>query len=135
MRAFNETVVAEFRANGGSVGGRLAGQPLVLLTTVGARSGQPRTTPLGCLRDGDRLVLFASNMGAAEPPAWFRNLVTNPEVMVEVGTERVRARAAVAAGAERERLYEAFVARFPGIAGHQARAGRPIPVVVLERIG
>jgi deazaflavin-dependent oxidoreductase (nitroreductase family) len=135
MRAFNEELIAEFRANGGAVGGRLAGQPLILLTTTGARSGQPRTTPLGYLRDGERLALFASNLGAPEPPAWYRNVVAHPEVTIEVGDERFPARASVASGAERDRLYEEFVSRFPGTAGHQARAGRQIPIVLLQRVG
>lgn len=133
---FDRALIEEFRANGGRVGGRLAGRPLVLLTTTGARSGLPRTTPLGYVTDGaaDRIVLFASNLGAASAPAWYRNLVANPEVVVEVGAERFRARATVAEGAERERLYGAFTSSFPGTSEHQARAGRRIPMVVLERL-
>ena len=135
MRAFNRSAIAEFRASGGVVGGRLAGQTLLLLTTTGARSGAARTTPVGYAEDGDRLVLFASNLGAATPPAWFSNLVANPDVAVEVGTERFPARASVASGAERERLYQVWLSRFPGTAGHQEHAGREIPMVVLERTG
>jgi len=134
MRAFNAAVIAELRAGGGVVGGRLAGQPLVLLTTTGARTGRLHTTPLGYAEDGRRIVLFASNLGAARPPAWYRNIVANPEVTVELRADRFRARASVAVGAERDRLYESFVARFPGTAGHQLRAGRPIPMVVVESV-
>jgi deazaflavin-dependent oxidoreductase (nitroreductase family) len=136
MGAFNRTLIEEFRANGGRVGGPMAGLPLVLLTTTGARSGRARTTPLGYVSDGapERIVLFASNMGAPAAPAWFHNLVANPDVVVEVGDRRFPARATVAAGAERDRLYEAFVAGFPGTSGHQARAGRRIPMVLLEPV-
>ena len=134
MGAFNRALIEEFRASGGRVGGPLAGRPLVLLTTTGAGSGEPRTTPLGYVEDGspDRIVLFASNLGAPAAPAWFHNLLANPEVVVEVGDHRFPARASVPGGAERDRLYEAFVSRFPGTAEHQARAGRQIPMVLLE---
>jgi deazaflavin-dependent oxidoreductase (nitroreductase family) len=135
MGAFNRALIEEFRAGGGRVGGPMAGRPLVLLTTTGARSGRARTTPLGYVTDGapDRIVVFASNLGAPAAPAWFHNLVANPEVVVEVGDRRFPARATVPAGAERDRLYEAFVASFPGTSEHQARAGRRIPMVLLER--
>ncbi|MFC4081424.1 nitroreductase/quinone reductase family protein [Amycolatopsis samaneae] len=135
MRAFNESVIEEFRANGGVLGGRLAGTSMLLLTTVGARSGLPRTSPLACVADGGDLVVFASNLGSPRDPEWFRNLVACPDVTVEVGTERFAARATAAEGAERERLYDLFVSRNPGTEGHQAKAGRPIPMVVLRRIG
>ena len=136
MRAFNQTVIAEFRAGGGRVGGRLEGTPLVLLTTTGASSGQQRTTPLGYVTDGtpDRLVLLASNLGAAEHPAWYRNLVARPAVTIEVGGDRFQALAATAAGAERDRLLQAFVSRFPATAAHAGLTAREIPVVVVERV-
>jgi deazaflavin-dependent oxidoreductase (nitroreductase family) len=134
MVAYNGALIEEFRAGGGRVSGRMADTPLVLLTTTGARSGRPRTTPLGYVADGspDRLVLFASNLGAPAPPAWFRNLVARPFVQIEVGARRCAARASVPGGAERERLYEAWLAAFPSTAGHQARAGRQIPMVLVE---
>ena len=135
MLAFNRSVTEEFRANGGAVGGQLAGKRMLLLTTTGARSGQARTTPLAYVADGENLVVFASNLGAPRDPDWFRNVVARPDVTVEVGFERFAARAVPAVGADRERLYELFVARNPGTEGHQAKAARPIPMVVLCKVG
>ncbi|MFD2417772.1 nitroreductase/quinone reductase family protein [Amycolatopsis pigmentata] len=86
------------------------------------------------MADGENLVVFASNLGAPRDPDWFRNLVARPDVTVEVGTERFAAHATPAAGTERERLYELFVARNPGTEEHQAKAGRPIPMVVLSKV-
>jgi deazaflavin-dependent oxidoreductase (nitroreductase family) len=135
MRAVNRSVIEEFRANGGVVTGQLTGTPMLLLTTTGARSGQARTTPLAYVVDGEDLVVFASNLGAPRDPDWFRNLAACPDVTVEVGIERFAARAVPVVGAERERLYELFVSRNPGTEGHQVKAGRPIPIVVLRRGG
>lgn len=126
---YNRKLIAEFRANGG----KLAERPLVLLTTTGARSGQPRTTPLMYIRDGARLLVIASNMGAPNHPAWYHNLVAHPEVTVEADGETFEATASVAAGAERERLWGAIVSRAAFFAEHQAKIDRQIPVVVLER--
>jgi deazaflavin-dependent oxidoreductase (nitroreductase family) len=134
MRAFNRSVIDEFRSNGGVLGGQLAGRSMLLLTTTGRRSRQARTTPLAYVADGENLVVFASNLGAPRDPDWFGNLVARPDVTVEVGTERFAAHAAPAVGAERERLYELFVARNPGTDEHQAKAGRPIPMVVLSKV-
>ncbi|MFH8404527.1 nitroreductase family deazaflavin-dependent oxidoreductase [Streptomyces sp. NPDC018019] len=129
---FNQRVIAEFRANQGRVGGEFAGQPLLLLTTTGARSGLPRTTPALYLPDGaDRLAVFASNGGSPTAPAWFHNLTAHPLATVEVGTRTHQARAAVAAGEERDRLWGRQVAAHPQFAAFQERAGRRIPVVVL----
>ena len=133
MRAFNRTVIDEFRSNNGVVGGPLADASLLLLTTTGTRTGQDRTVPLAYVADGEDLVVFASSRGAPRDPDWFRNLVANPDVTVEVGAERFAARAAVAVGTERERLYDLFVAHNPGTGGHQAMAGRRIPLVVLRK--
>jgi len=87
---FNEIVIHEFRANGGVVGGELAGIPLLLLTTIDARSGQPRTTPLVYHRRGNRYLVIASNGGAARDPGWFRNLERDPVAAVEVGRRNLR---------------------------------------------
>jgi deazaflavin-dependent oxidoreductase (nitroreductase family) len=131
MRAFNEALIAEFRANGGTMSGRLANRSLLLLTTIGARSGQPRVTPLGYVRDTGRYVVIAANAGAPAHPDWYHNLVAHPHVVVEVGSERFDASASVATGAERERL----IAAIPYFAAQQAKTDREIPVVVLERAG
>jgi deazaflavin-dependent oxidoreductase (nitroreductase family) len=125
----NRRVVEEYRANQGRLGPPFRGPShMLLLTTTGARSGEPRTAPMMYVRDGDRLVVFASNMGAPTHPAWYRNLVAHPEATVEVGGDAFPVRAETARGAERARLWTLFP--FPE---HQERAGREIPVVVLRR--
>ncbi|MCA1724096.1 MAG: nitroreductase family deazaflavin-dependent oxidoreductase [Thermomicrobia bacterium] len=116
---FNQQVIAEFRANGGKVGGPFAGRSMLLLTTTGAKSGQPRTSPLVYTTDGDRIVIIASKGGAPTNPDWYRNLVAHPTATVELGTEKFQARATVIEGQERERLYDQQAAQ--------------IPVIVLER--
>ncbi|MEJ3652545.1 nitroreductase family deazaflavin-dependent oxidoreductase [Actinomycetes bacterium KLBMP 9759] len=135
MAAFNRSLIDEFRATEGRPGGMVAGIDLILLTTTGARTGRPHTTPLGYAVDGspDRLVVYASNRGAARHPAWFHNLVAHPEVRVERGSETFTARARVAEGAERDHLLAVWFATSPATADHQERAGRTIPVVLLER--
>jgi deazaflavin-dependent oxidoreductase (nitroreductase family) len=130
---FNQQVIAEFRANGGKVGGPFAGSPLLLLTTTGAKSGQLRTTPLVHTMDGDRIVIIASKGGAPTNPDWYRNLVANPTATVEMGTEKFQVRARVAEGEERQRLYDHQAALMPNFAEYQTKTTRQIPVVVLER--
>lgn len=132
-QAFNQALIAEFRANGGKVSGQFAGRPLLLLSTVGARSGQTRTSPLAYTIDGERYVIIASKGGAPTHPDWYHNLVANPIVTVEVGTEQFQARATVAAGEERTRLFDQMAAQMPGFAEYQRKSERQIPVVVLER--
>src|SRR5689334_15213796 len=107
---YNERIIAQFRAQAGHTD--FPG-PVLLLTTIGAKSGQPRTTPLGYSRDGDWFIVIASAGGAPTHPAWYFNLVAHPVVRVEVDSETFSACATVAEGAERERLY-ALVARVPG---------------------
>jgi deazaflavin-dependent oxidoreductase (nitroreductase family) len=131
---FNEKLIVEFRANGGKVGGMFSGAPMLLLTTTGARSGQQRTTPLVHTRDGDRIVVIASKGGAPTSPAWYHNLVANPTVTVELGTEKFPAKATVVTGAERDRLFAAQAALMPNFAEYETKTTRKIPVVVLERL-
>jgi deazaflavin-dependent oxidoreductase (nitroreductase family) len=131
---FQKNVIAEFRANDGKVGGMFEGQPMLLLTTTGAKSGQPRLIPLVYTTDGDRLVVIASKGGAPTNPDWFRNLVAHPTVTVELGAETFQARASVAESPERERLYDQQAALMPGFAEYQRKTTRQIPVVVLERV-
>lgn len=135
LHAFNQRLVDEFRANGGNVGGMFAGVPLLLLTTVGAKSGQPRIAPLTYGADEDRLVVIAAKRGSPTNPDWYHNLVANPEVTVEVGDETYPARARVAAGAERQRLFDRMAATSPNFADYQRNVTREIPVIVLERMG
>ncbi len=134
MRGFNEKLIEEFRANGGTVGGQFAGAPLLLLTTTGAKSGKERVSPLVYTTDGDRIVIIASKGGAPASPDWYHNLVAHPDVTVEIGMEKFAATAtALTEGAERDRLYDQQAALMPNFAEYQRNTTRRIPVVVLER--
>jgi deazaflavin-dependent oxidoreductase (nitroreductase family) len=133
MKDYNRQVIEEFRAERGKLGGRWAGRPLLLLTTTGARSGRPHTTPIMYVPDGDRLLVIASNAGAPVHPDWYRNLAAHPEVTVEVGTETFDATAVVIDGAERQQLWARIVELYPFFTEHQAKVTRQIPVVALER--
>lgn len=133
-RRRNTPVIEELRANGGQLRGERAGQPLLLLTTTGARSGRPHTTPMLYLRDGERLVVFASKGGEPTHPDWFHNLQANPRAAVEVGAERFEVRAEVVTGPERDELFARQVALHPQFADYQAATTRQIPVVALVRI-
>jgi deazaflavin-dependent oxidoreductase (nitroreductase family) len=128
-----DRVVAEFRANGGQVGGYHASMQLLLLTTTGARTGQRRAVPLTYLPDGDRYIVTAGNAGSDRHPAWYYNLLASPDVTVEVGSEAFRADAVIADEAERGALYELFAAAYPVADDYQAQTVRPIPVVILTR--
>jgi deazaflavin-dependent oxidoreductase (nitroreductase family) len=131
MSDWNVAIIAEFRANGGKVGGPFEGADLLLLTTTGAKSGVARTSPLGYLRDGDRLLLAASAAGAPKNPDWFHNVRTHPEVTVELGNDMFQAVASVPVGAERDVLWDKVTAALPGYGEYQKRTDRVIPVVVL----
>lgn len=134
MNEFNSKVIEEFRANAGKVGGQFAGAPMILITHKGAKSGKSYTTPLVYSRDGARVVIVASKAGAPNNPDWYHNLVANPAVTVEIGTEKFNARAHVVSGAERDRLFEAQAKIMPQFNEYQKKTTRRIPVVVLERI-
>ena len=131
MKAFNRQLVADFRAHDP----KLSGRKILLLTTTGARSGTPHTTPMTYARDGDRVLVIASNAGAARHPDWYYNLVAHPTVTVELHDETYQARARTAEGTERDQLWAGIVAQMPYFADHQARVSRQIPVVILERDG
>lgn len=130
----NKAIIQEFRANAGKVGGPFAGRSLLLLHTVGAKSGQPRINPVACIRDGARLVVIASKGGAPTNPDWYHNLLANPLVSVETGSEQFQARASVAAEPERTRLYDKMVEVMPGFADYQRKTKRVIPVVILTPV-
>lgn len=130
---FNQSIIAEFRANRGVVGGPFAGAPMLLLTTTGAKSGNRRTTPLVYLPDGDRFVIIASKGGAPRHPDWYHNLVAHPDTTVEVGTETIPVTAVVVTGEERDRLYARQSALRPAFAEYETRTTRKIPVVALHR--
>jgi deazaflavin-dependent oxidoreductase (nitroreductase family) len=130
---WNRRIIEEFRSTGGQVGGRFEGAPMVLLHTRGRRTGAERVNPL-VYRDlgGGSVAVFASKAGAPTHPDWYRNLVDEPSVTVEIGTETVPMTARVAAGDERSAIWEAQKRDMPGFAEYERSAGdREIPVVVL----
>ncbi|MGW4537772.1 nitroreductase/quinone reductase family protein [Streptomyces chartreusis] len=132
---FNQQVIEEFRANKGRVGGYFEGARLLLLTTTGARTGRPHTTPVGYLPDSDdRVLIIASAAGAPTHPAWFHNLVANPRVTVESGAFTYEARAVVLEGEERDRIFARAVEADPGWAAYQEKTERVIPVIALHSL-
>lgn len=134
MDEWNRKNIEEFRASGGTVGGDLAGFPILLLHHTGAKSGTERVNPLVYQQVGDDVAVFASKGGAPTNPDWFHNLVANPSTSIELGTETYPVTARVATGEERERIWEAQKKAFSNFADYEASAGgREIPVVVLEK--
>ena len=133
-RERNAQIIDEFRANEGRVGGHFEGRTLLLLTTTGAKTGRTHTTPAIYLEDGGRYIVFASNGGAPNNPGWYHNVRTNPDVLVEVGTESFPATATVLEGPERDELFRRQADRDPSFDGYQAGMARVMPVVALTRI-
>lgn len=121
-----------YRLTGGAIGGRVGKTRFLLLTTTGRKSGRPWTTPLTYTRDGDDLVLIASNGGADRHPAWYLNLSADPRATVQAGRERLTVRAETAAPGQRERLWSLMAAIYPGYEAYRKRTKREIPVVVLH---
>jgi deazaflavin-dependent oxidoreductase (nitroreductase family) len=132
MSDWNGKIVEEFRANGGHVGGQFAGAPLLLLHTVGAKSGQPRVNPMMYQTVDGGYAVFASKAGAPTNPDWYYNVLAHPQVEAEIGTSKVALVARVAEGDERERIWSAQKAAYPGFAEYEQKTTRQIPVVVLE---
>ncbi len=126
-------IIEEFRTHGGNVGGQFAGVPLLLLTTTGAKSGEPRTNPIAYLSEGGLIYVFAGNRGASTNPAWYYNLVAHPDVTVELGSEKFEARATVIESAKWDGLWHIQLQKLPGLADVRAKTTRNIPVVLLER--
>ena len=132
---FNQSVIAEFRANHGRVGGMFEGAQLILLTTTGARSGRSHTTPLGFLHDeGERLLVIGSAGGGPRHPDWYYNLRKHPRVTVETGVRAFDADAVVLTGSERDRIFAKAAADEPDWAEYERRAGRRLPVVALHPV-
>ncbi len=129
----NRQLIASFRASKHKAGGLFEGQALLLLTTTGAKSGQPRTSPVAYIRDGERLVVVNSNNGQDFHSAWYYNLLAHPQVTVEVWDETFAATAAVAEGTERQQLWDKFLATHARFADYQAKTARQLPVIVLTR--
>jgi deazaflavin-dependent oxidoreductase (nitroreductase family) len=134
MKEFNQRVITDFRANGGKVGGQMANIPLLLVSMTGAKSGRTITLPLAYSKDRDRIVVIASYAGAPHNPSWYHNLVAHPVVTVELGGEKYQARASVAEGAERDRLFKQQADQLPIFDEYQKKTARRIPVIVLDRI-
>ena len=138
MPNWNDATILEFHAKAGK-GIAGFGDRLLLLTTVGARSGKERISPVMYHRDGERYVVVASKGGAPDNPAWYLNLKANPVATVEVGaktgTETFRVRAREVEGKERDRMYAERVAIAPGFGEYERQTSRKIPVMILERIG
>lgn len=132
--SFNEKIIEEFRANDGVCGGPFEGMPMMLLTMTGAKSGRTLTSPLVHSMDGDDMVIIASMGGAPKHPNWYHNLVANPDVTVEVGSESYEATALETEGDERARLYAAQVEQMPVFAEYAEKAApRVIPLFKLVR--
>jgi deazaflavin-dependent oxidoreductase (nitroreductase family) len=133
--AFTQNLIADMRAHGGEVtSGPMAGRPLMILTTKGARSGEDRDAIITYTRDGDRYVIAASMSGAPTNPAWYYNLLAHPEATVEAGGETFKVRATVASGAERDRLYAQHAAERPEFRDYPRMTDRVIPVFLLDRL-
>jgi deazaflavin-dependent oxidoreductase (nitroreductase family) len=131
---WNDKIIAEFRTNQGRVGGPFEGGTLLLLIHRGAKSGMERTNPLAYQKiDRNTWAIFGSKGGAPTNPDWVYNLIANPDVEIEVGTERIAVRARLAEGAERERIWTEQKELMPGFADYEQRTDRQIPVIVLER--
>jgi deazaflavin-dependent oxidoreductase (nitroreductase family) len=134
MAEFNKKVIDEFRSSGGKVSGQFAGAPMIIITHKGAKSGNSYTSPLVYSKDGDRYVIIASKAGAPKNPSWYHNLVAHPEVTVEIGAEKFKAKAAEVKGAERDRLFAAQATMMPQFNEYQKKTARKIPVIALERV-
>ena len=131
---WNASIIEEFRANGGKVGGQFEGAPLLLLHTTGAKSGKERVNPMMYRPIGDTYAVFGSKAGASTNPDWYHNLVSNPRASIEVGTDVVEVIARVASGTERDGIWTAQKADYPGFADYERQTTREIPVVILERV-
>lgn len=134
IQAFNNKIIAEFRANNGVVGDIFKRTPLLLLTTTGRKTGLERVNPLAYIRDSERYIIVASFAGAPVNPPWFFNLLSNPEVGVEVGSEHFTARATVLDEPERTELFNKVADVMPQFSEYQSKTTRVIPVIALTRV-
>jgi deazaflavin-dependent oxidoreductase (nitroreductase family) len=132
IKAFNKTITDEFRANDGRVGGQFEGADLLLLTTTGAKSGEPRISPLAYFRIDGKLLIIGSFAGADVNPAWVHNLRANPSARVEIGNESSDVTARELPPAERDELFSKITAAAPGFAEYQSKTSRLIPVFELQ---
>ena len=132
MTDWNTKIIEEFRASDGKVGGSFEGAPLLLLHTTGAKTGREHVSPMMYRKVGGGYAVFASKGGAPTNPDWYYNLVTNPSVQAEIGTQTVDLTARVAGDAEREPIWTAQKSEYPGFAEYEEKTTRQIPVVILE---
>ena len=132
--AWTRNLIADMRAHDGRPSsGPMAGKPLIILTSTGAKSGEPRTAIVTYHKDGDRWAIAASKGGAPEHPSWFRNLEANPDVTIEVDNRQVPVHAVITSGAERDRLWNDHVAQLPEFGEYPKKTDRQIPMILLER--
>ena len=121
-----------YRLSGGKLGGKMFNSPVLLLNTIGRKTGQPRTTPLLYLKDGDNVILVASDGGAPKHPVWWLNLQAKPDAEVEIGRDKLRVTAREANAEERSRLWPLLVDMYGGYADYQKKTTREIPVIILQ---
>ena len=130
---WNTSIIDEFRANDGKVGGMFEGATMLLLKSTGARTGAARTNPLIYLADGDRFLIFASKAGADSNPDWYYNLLAHPTVEIELGTDTMTVEATILDGPERDELFRRQAEVRPQFGEYQKKTTRRIPVIALER--
>ena len=135
MADWNSKIIEEFRANEGKVGGQFEGAPLLLLHTVGAKTGQARVNPVMYQQVPGGYAVFASKGGAPDNPDWYHNVLAHPQVTAEIGSGSVDLQARVAQGEERERIWTAQKTAYPGFADYERKTSRQIPVLILEPVG
>jgi deazaflavin-dependent oxidoreductase (nitroreductase family) len=132
---WNTGIIEEFRANAGKVGGPFEGAPMIIIHTIGAKSGEERETPLVYFPEDDgAMVIVASAAGAPKHPAWYHNAIANPRFDVEVGTERFPVDAVEVSGEERDVVWKRIVAESPGFGEYQEKTDRVIPLLRLTRV-
>lgn len=132
MREINAKVIADFRANHGALSGPMEGAPVLLLTTIGRRSGEAHTTPVGFIDAGGRLAIAAANGGADNHPDWYYNVLAHPAVTIEIPGATIEAVAETVDGVERDELLNTMAAALPGMVEHRAGTSREIPILVLR---
>ena len=129
MSDFNKKIIQEFRANDGKVGGMFEGMSLLLVHTTGAKSGQLRINPTAYIKDEENLIIATSKGGADSHPDWYHNLVSNPQVIVEVGSETISALAEVPSEPERSNLYDKLASKYPMFNEYKTKTKRVIPII------
>jgi len=133
--SWNDDLIADIRKNGKATSGPFMGRDVLVLTTKGAKTGKEHAVPVVYTNEGDDLVVVASMGGAPKNPAWYHNLKANPDVTVETGKQRWKAKAVVTPEAERVRLYEQHAVKNPGFREYLKKTTRKIPVIRLKRVG